>query len=155
MSGAKYILFFILYLNILCKFCSNRSTNKKVSKNWVSPLKGLFFYRIEMWNKKILEIIFVYLIMSKWEQIYSNLYIKKTYFQIQYVCQFPYPFYTYSQIKKTFKLFNVRRIKKNVVTQLFDRRVTLPTKYPSEAFSARKNALFSKHFWEKIGRSCE
>ena len=54
MSKTKYILFFILHL--LCKFCSNRSTNKKVSKKlgrspsgdlpnfWVGPRGPTFLF---------------------------------------------------------------------------------------------------------------
>ena len=39
MSRAKYILFFNLLM--LCKFCSNWSTNKKFSKKWVGPLNSI------------------------------------------------------------------------------------------------------------------
>ena len=38
MSIAKYIYIFFFISHSLCKFCSNRSSNKNFPKNWVGPL---------------------------------------------------------------------------------------------------------------------
>ena len=93
MSGAKYILFFILH--ILCKFCSNRSTKKKFPKNWVGPLNFVyikivnshnFIYNFTIMNAKFWKVVFVSSMILVASISLSHKIPASSYFIIRYNC---------------------------------------------------------------------